>query len=241
MKTFKGDFDKFVTMIKNDEHFALSRWGDGELTILEDKPIDLLWKGDGEFKYDPNDPVRQKMREILMNSYTYKSKNYFIGVACQCCVGKDKFDYMRKLSSQPEENLTWANIFVNSNYQYFLSEFLPALKDKKIILIANKNGNIKNLPFKLEQYIPIGTDAWINNYPISQHIQQEIGEFNGSDYVYLIAAGPFANILTYELWKYDKNNTYIDIGSTLDKILGLKVTRGYLQGAETLKKTCIWE
>ena len=47
--------------------------------------------------------------------------------------------------------------------------------------------------------------------------------------------------MCYELW-YDmnKNNTYIDIGSTLDVIMGMKPTRGYLKGANTLKKECIW-
>lgn len=242
MKTFKGDFDKFVNMIKNGEHFALSRWGDGELTILENLPIDLLAKGDGEFKYDPNDPKRQVAREVLMKSYTHQAKNYYIGVACQCCVGKEKFEYMKKLSGQQEENLTWANIFVNSNYKYFLSEFLPALKDKKVILVANEKAraNVKNLPFAVEQFYGVGRDAWISNYPLIQYLQMQRGEFNIMDRVYLIAAGPFANMVTYEMSKNDPYNTYIDIGSTLDKILGLTVTRGYLQGAPTLNKTCIW-
>ncbi len=245
MKTFKGDFDKFVNMVKTNEHFALSRWGDGELMILENKSLDLLHKGDGEFRHDPNDPKCQKAREVLMKSYTHKDKNYFIGVACTCCVGKDKFEYMKRLSGQPEENLTWANIFVNSNYQHFLSEFLPALNGKKVVLVANAKGivavrNHNALPFPVELYVSVSTDAWINNYDVSQHLQQQIGEFNMRDYVFLIAAGPFANILTYELWKYNKNNSYIDIGSTLDKMLGLTVTRGYLQGAATLNKTCIW-
>ena len=240
MKTFGGDFARFLKMIQNNENFALSRWGDGELTILEDKPIDLLWKGDGEFKFDPNDPKYQKMRDILMNSYTYKDKNYFIGVACQCCVGFDKFEYMKKLSGQSEENLTWANIFVNSNYKHFLSEFLPALKGKKIVLIANGKGNCKNLPFEIIRYIPVGADAWINDTKIYNDIRQEMDDLDIRDYIYLIAAGPFANILTYQLWTLNKNNTYIDIGSTLDKMLGLTVTRGYLKGADTLNKTCIW-
>lgn len=240
MKTFKGDFDMFVNKIKNDEHFALSRWGDGELMILENKSIDLRHKGDGEFMHDPKSSVHVMMRESLLNSYKYKHKDYYIGVACQCCVGKEKFEYMKKLSEQPEENLTWANIFVNSNYQYFLSELLPILKNKKVILIANKKSKPEGLPFKVEQFYPIGTDAWVNSGELIQKLMMDIGEFNMNNYVYIIAAGPLANVMTYELWKYNKNNTYIDIGSTLDKMLGLTVTRGYLQGAPTLNKTCIW-
>ncbi|NJO61959.1 MAG: DUF1792 domain-containing protein [Richelia sp. RM2_1_2] len=240
MKTFKGDFDLFLAKIKKDEHFALSRWGDGELKILENEPLDLRHKGDGEFRHDPSDPKCLKMRNILMESYKHQGDNYYIGVACQCCVGKEKFDYMRKLSGQPESNLTWANIFVNSNYKHFVDDLLPVLKDKQVILIANRNSKINGLPFKVERFYSVATDAWIDNYELSQHLQQEIGEFNIHDRVYLIAAGPFANILTYELWKYDRNNTYIDIGSTLDKYLGLKLTRLYLQGGATLNKNCIW-
>jgi len=243
MKTFKGDFDLFVNKIKNNEHFALSRWGDGELMILENKPIDLRHKGDGEFRHDPTSESSLKMRDVLIKSYTHKDKDYYIGVACQCCVGKEKFDYMRKLSDQSERNLTWANIFVNSNYKYFLNDLLPALDGKKVILIANEKGfsNKDNLPFKVDQYYCIGTDAWISNSDLTYKLMMDIGEFNMRDYVFLFAAGPYANILTYELWKYNRNNTYIDIGSTLDKLLGLTVTRLYLQGAETLNKTCIWE
>lgn len=239
-KTFKGDFDIFIDKIKDGEHFSLSRWGDGELMILENKSLDLRSKGDGEFRYDPNNSDCLKMRDVLLNSYKHRDKNYFIGVACKCCVGDDKFNYMKQLSGQPEENLTWANIFVNSNYKHFLTDFINALDGKKVILVANRNSKLNKLPFKIEKFYPVTTDAWITNYDLSQHLQQEIGEFNMKDYVYLFAAGPFANILTYELWKYNKDNTYIDIGSTLDKFLGLILTRGYLQGAPTLNKVCIW-
>lgn len=241
MKTFKHDFDFFINKLRKCEHFSLSRWGDGELMILENKAIDLRHKGDGEFRHDPNSSTSLRMRDVLMKSYTYKDNDYYIGVACQCCVGKEKFDYMRKLSGQSEANLTWANIFVNSNYKHFTTDFIKALEGKKIILIGNKNGKPEGLPFKVEKYYGVGTDAWISNYELSDHLQREIGELNMMNYVFLFAAGPFANILTYELWKFNRNNTYIDIGSTLDKYLDLKLTRGYLTGAATLMKTCIWD
>jgi len=240
MKTFKGDFDFFVNLIKTDVSFSLSRWGDGELKILENKPLDLRSKGDGEFRHDPNDPQCLKMREILMKSYKHHDSDYYIGVACRCCVGYEKFNYMKTLSGQPESNLTWANIFVNSNYKHFLTDFISALQGKKVILVANKNSKLDNLPFKIEKFYPVSTDAWITNYELSQQLQMEIGEFNVKNHIYLFAAGPFANILTYELWNYSKENTYIDIGSTLDKILGLIITRMYLQGADTLNKVCVW-
>ena len=47
-------------------------------------------------------------------------------------------------------------------------------------------------------------------------------------------------MLAAEMWKHNKNNTYIDIGSTLNPWL-TENNRGYLKGASTLNKTCIWE
>ena len=46
--------------------------------------------------------------------------------------------------------------------------------------------------------------------------------------------------MTYQLYFSNKNNTYIDIGSTLDTQMGMKPTRGYQLGAPTLNKICVW-
>ena len=68
----------------------------------------------------------------------------------------------------------------------------------------------------------------------------EITDEGLEDVVFLISAGPFANILVQQLNEHNKNNTYIDLGSVLDKHLSLPATRKYLNGGPTLNKTCIW-
>jgi hypothetical protein len=47
------------------------------------------------------------------------------------------------------------------------------------------------------------------------------------------------NMLAAKMWKYNKNNIYLDIGSTLNPWL-VGNNRGYLRGAGTINKTCIW-
>ena len=44
--------------------------------------------------------------------------------------------------------------------------------------------------------------------------------------------------MIYELYKKYDENTYIDIGTTLNIELGMKGIRGYLTGRN--KKICIW-
>lgn len=240
MKTFYGDFKKFLYKVINSEPFSLSRWGDGELSILEDKKIDLREKGNGEFLYDGSIEKYRKIRENLMQSYTYKDDNYYIGIACPCCVGQEKYEYMKYLSTQAEKNLTWANIFVNSNYPRFIDEFIPEFNNHEMNIVINKNSDITNLPFPCKNIWYVGTDAYVENYPLIKKISDYITINSINNEIFLFAAGPFANILTHKLWLVSNKNIYIDIGSVLDNFLHLKLTRGYLLGAKTLNKTCIW-
>ncbi len=241
MKTFDGDFNKFLNKIKSGEHFSLSRWGDGELMILEGKSIDIRSKGNGEFRFDPNITDYIGVRNKLLLSYVNKDDNYYIGIACPCCVGQEKYQYMKSKSLQDEEHLTWANIFVNANYIRTINELIPELSNHNINLVINKNSKLNNLPFIPKNVWHVGTDAWHDDYYLVDKIIKNIKTNNIQNELFLFAAGPLANILTYELWEYgSKNNTYIDIGSILDPYLQLKLTRGYHLGAPTLNKVCIW-
>ena len=239
-RDFHKELDFFLDKIKNKEHFTLSRWGDGELMILEGKSIDLRNVKNGEFRYDPKIKEYEHVKRMLDVSYCNKADNYYIGIACPCCVGNEKYQYMKKLSGQDEENLTWANIFVNSNYDRFIKNYVEEFKKQKIVMVVNKQADTSKLPFDVEETYYVGTDAWYKDYDLIQKIQMDIGEFNIWDRIYLIAAGPLANIMTYELNYYNKNNTYIDIGSVFDVQMGMKPTRGYHMGAPTLKKKCVW-
>lgn len=241
MKTFEGDFNIFLNKIKNNEHFSLSRWGDGELKIIEGNPIDIRDKGNGEFRYDPTLSEYTEVRKKMIESYSFNDNNYYIGIACPCCVGVEKNEYMKKMSHQTEDKLTWANIFVNSNYKKTLNEFIPELKNHSVTLVINKNSNIDKLPFKPNNVYYIGIDAWLEDYYIIQKLIDLVKENNIENELFLFAAGPLANMLTYSLWKYgSKKNTYIDIGSILDPYLDLKITRGYQLGRPTINKTCTW-
>jgi hypothetical protein len=239
MKEFKLDFKKFLDKIKNKENFAITRFGDGELSIIEGNSLNLLNKGAGEFAYDATNDKYSKSRELLEESFNYQDESYFVGVACRCCVGNEKFKHMVNLSEQNESNLTWANIFVNGNFNKFRSEFIPELKNRKLILVCHEDSNTDNLPFDVEMVYKVKADAWLHNLPLIDVLKNEIN--NGLvDYVFLITAGPFANILVQQLHKHNNKNTYLDIGSVLDGYLGLPLTRGYLNGAPTLRKVCIW-
>lgn len=240
-RTFNGDIKIILEALKNKENFGFSKSADGEMRIMQDDNINLLNKANGEFKYDKNDKTDIKYREKLIEAYQYKAPNYFISVGCPCCVGPNHYNWMKEFSGQDEKHITWANIFVNGNYRFYLDNFIPEYSNHKIIFVCNHKAKIDNL-FKdnLVKDFRVGTNAWKNDYNLIEEIKKYIDDNHIENHLFLFAAGPFGNILIYELFKHNSNNTYLDVGSTLDPIIGLGGTRGYHVGAPTLNKICIW-
>lgn len=239
MKTFEGDFYYFLDKIVSGEHYSLSRWGDGEAIILQNKFIDLRNKKNGEFRHDPNLDEYKESRKRLELSYTAQDDGYYIGIVCPCCRGQKQYQQMKRKSQQDEEHLTWANLFVNANYRRFINEFVPEMRNHDVVMVVNNKADTSKLPFGVEKTYKVGTDAWNKDYRVIDRIREDY--YSSRDKVFLFAAGPLANILTHELWFYmNKNNTYIDIGSTLDVLMGMKPTRGYQTGKSASNKVCVW-
>ena len=240
MKDFKEDFFKFKNKIDNNINFSLVRFGDGELMLIEKENLNLMKKGVGEFKYDNSEIIYEKSRQLLEYSLKFKSDEYYVGIGCRCCIGDDKFNYIKSLSKQNEENLTWANIFVNSNYNLFKTKFIKSLNNRKVYLVCHEKSDTSNIPFSLEKTYKIKSNGWVENLDIIDIIKNDISDNNIKDSIFLFCAGPLSNILVYKLHMFNKKNTYIDLGSVLDGYLKLPCTRQYLLGGSTLKKTCIW-
>ncbi len=242
MKNFKTDFAKFQEMIKNHQSFAISRCNDGEMMIMFNEFIDLRKKLNGEFIYDPNQEQHMFFREKLIESAQFKADNYYVGIACRCCVGDEKHEKLKAFTGQDEEHLTWGNIFVNSNYPLYVQRILPLFNDYNIVMVINNKAITYDLPFrdKIVKTFTIGTNAWMENYNLVDEMKKYIEENKIENHLFLMCAGPFSNILILECFKSSPNNTYLDTGSTLDSMMSLGATRGYLWGADTLNKVCIW-
>lgn len=236
-KKFDSDLRKVINKLKKREPFAFSKYADGELHIFVNKEIN-----NGEFWFDPKTNAEDRKR--LINSFQYKDDNYFVGVCCSCCGSWGiSHKWMVKQSGQNEENLTWANLFVNSNYQIYLNEMIPIYSEYEVVLVSNSASNLENLPFNIKKHFKIGKNAWVNDLNLLDEIKEYIDNNCSNHTLFLFCAGPYGNILTHQLFDHNKNNTYIDIGSTLNPfLLGEygKNTRDYLKGGRDLYKTCIW-
>lgn len=230
MKEFHTEIYKLYERLKSRKHFAFSKYADGEWAAMTGRLLN-----NGEF-FTQNDEKTKGSIKLLVESFQYKDENYYVGISCPCCQGMAHYE-MKKNSLQEETNLTFANIFVNSNYEFYREKFIPEYKNWKVNLVANECSNISNLPFEVSKFYPIKKNAWVEDL----HVIEEIKNMNTENELYLFCAGPFGNILAHQLWKHNKKNTYLDIGSTLNPFLeteGFK--RGYLYGSEDVNKVCVW-
>lgn len=253
MKTFESHLELFKEKLLNKEPFSFSRFSDGELMILknlETRIGDNFYQiGEKIFFSSPYPSEDHKhwvpgehenIREKLMDAFKYKEKNYYVGLSCRCCVGQENFDLQVDWRGGDDEFLTWSNLFVNSNYPKFMDRILPLFSNYKVVYIVNENADLTNLPFTVEKDFRVGYNCIINDYSLIDTIKEWISNNNIEGYLFLFSASSLSNLMIHELYKFNNKNTYLDIGTTLNKIMKMKGTRDYLENGPSLKQTCIW-
>lgn len=240
MKNFTNDFYKFTDMIRRGENFALSRFSDGEMYILQGTELKLaeglVQIGDvhnhGNFykqidakHFDPK--IHEGTRNHLIRALQHKQHNYFKGISCPCCVGKENFDWQVNLHGGDDDSLTWANIWVNGNYHPFIKITLPLFFNRKCVFVGHKDADISMFQFFVKDF-RVGYNAMVNDIPKIDEIKEWIKTNNIENHLFLFSASTFSNLAIYELYKEFPNNTYIDIGTTLSPMTSNVYERDYL-------------
>jgi hypothetical protein len=237
-KSFRGDLVEMRERLKERKPFAFSRFGEGELRILTGE-----LRRYPEFCFNPSDPAYVFLRERLLDSFRYRNESYYVGISCPRCVGEERFFWAKRTSGQTESQLTWATLFVNSNYQFFKDEVVPLFSGYTVFLVCHKSAKLEGLTFRVAGDYRVEKNAWRTDYNLSHRLAEFTARKQITGALLLLCAGPFANILAHQLHAREPKNTYIDVGSALDPYMfgeeGL--TRRYLKGeSKFLMRTCTW-
>jgi hypothetical protein len=261
-KDIEEDFYKILNKLKNHEHFAFTRYSDGELFILQNKELILDTKfikigdkninGKGYSKEDHKhfDPKEHSFyKNKLVESFQFEKENYYKGISCKCCVKKEDYEWQFEnengLKNTKFQNLTWANLLINKNYERFITDMYPVLTEYKVVFVCNEKADLSSLPFVIKEF-KVGYNAMINDYPQIEDIKKWISENNVKDYLFLFAASSFSELAIKELFEFNDQNTYMDIGTALNMFMNMKNDRGYLgeywcgNFGNDLKRKCIW-
>jgi hypothetical protein len=263
VKDFNGAFNHTIAMLKNKENFAFTRFSDGELFIMQNKTVVLAdnhyitGKIRGPNRYTKEEhkefypEKHQKYRQKLLECYKHNQDRYYKGICTSTDghVGRENFEWMVDAHGGDHPNLTYANLLINANYKRFVEEMVPLFVDRDIIYVVNSMANVSNLPFEVKKTFEIGSNCMINDYHVSEDIKNYIQENNITDHIVLCSAASLSNFIIHDCYKDNNNNTFLDIGSCLNPLLGLegwKYTRGYLtaywmnSGSPFAKQVDVW-
>ena len=107
-----------------------------------------------------------------------------------------------------------------------MKSMLPEIAQKQVVLVCNENASLDNFPLNVVKDFRIGTNCLVNNYSLIEEMKEYIKANDIKDHTFLFSAASLSNLLIYDLYKEFDNNQYIDIGSALSPLLGLKGGRG---------------
>lgn len=257
-KSFAGDLERLLDAVRNHRPFALSRFGDGEWMIVRNLALDYTQKGNGEFRFDPEDDVDQSARRALIDAFHYSAQGYFVGIGCPCCWGREKLAALRQVCRQPDSRLTWANLWGNANYPRVRKELIPLFQTyREVIFVGHRTADPWRLPFPVRRAFPVGTNAWTEDFALVDQLVDMVSRRTAGGSMFLFCAGPLSNILAARCHAANPENTYLDAGSILDPWLFARrrlrwldrfpwlvrspgITRGYLKWGRKRRQVCNW-
>ena len=260
-KTMSEDLTVINGLLSSGENFAFSRFSDGEVLLLAKVEI-VMGKDNNRIHnsvfpannspddckhYIPSEHefYRKKLKEAMQ----YNADNYYKGLSCQCCIvpmwGRPFYDFQFNIMGDVNKgNLTWSNLLINSNYSRFMKETLPIFKGRRVAMVVNELADLSELPFSVEKEFRIGSNCMVNNYDAIEEIQSYILEEKAKDMVFLCAASSLSNLIIHQCYSGHPDNTYIDIGSTLNPLMpGIESRRDYMKQLDDPSiqvKECIW-
>lgn len=240
---YKSDFFKLLNKLKDKENFAYVRYSDGEAIVMQNKKLvlaqDHVEIGDATLGFGYSDQDHKEfipekhgfVRDKLLASYKYKAANYFVGSICESCdcASKEYALWMQEQYGALDQNYTSTNLLVNGNYADFITHFVPQLKNRKNVMICNENATFDKVPFEVTKDFRVGKNCIVSDHHLFDEIRNYINDNQIKDHVFLFSASSLSEILIHQLYEYNNQNTYIDIGTTLNPYLGLEIAREYLK------------
>lgn len=227
MKDFNKDFEFFTDLIRSDKNFAYARYADGEVALMQGMPVGVrsqAYQVDGW--YAP-EGMTKAGRELL-DSLNHEEDNYYYAISATSDSAKDSDFLQSRIKRQ--ENITFANLWINANYQK-MKAFYHGL-NKRVYLICNHRAKKESFPFAVEEIFPFPEDCitywelpgYGDSYidQLQEYVRQIVNK------TFFISCGPISEIIIDKLYRLNPNNQYVDVGSSIDEFVHGYSTRPYM-------------
>lgn len=241
--------DNFITKLNKKEAFSFVRFSDGETEILRNRYLEInagrtVFRG-SEFKnnfpkfdskkFDPS--IHQNIREDLLNSALYSNLNFFKGIPTSHNKAfKDK-ELMLRLNGGYNLNMTFADLFLNSNYNRYKEEVVPLFKSyTNLCVIANFRAKPTDI-LSSAKHIKVADNFFLDYDNVLNDVLDKALKVEKGTLI-LSSASSLSNIIGHKLFLERPDITFLDIGTSLNYLLSMdSMIRSYhKQNRSFLKK-----
>lgn len=227
MDKFTLDFENFWGMIENNTNFTFARYADGEVMLMKGEPVGKITQAFTIDNWDaPN--ILTKAGQQLLETLNHTQDNYYYAISGVNDNIND-YNFLRNNIKHRESNITFVNLWINANYRKSFKKYASLKRD--VILICNEKAKKENFPFNVIDINPFPDDCinfWEENS--EKYISNLIEKYkNVNNQLFFISCGPISEIIIHNLYQNNPNNTYIDVGSSIDEFVHGKLTRPYME------------
>ena len=252
------EIERLYFNISTHKNFAFNRFSDGEYYILNNNYLEISEckvqvgaenVNNAYAKFDHklfNPKIHSSSRERLIHAFTHNQEGYYKGLMCKCCTSRvnylNQYKLLEKLGGNCTDHLVSANLLVNGNFEYFRTRLLPVILERKLVIVCHKTAKLDNV--KIVKDFRLSENSFINELHIIDKIANWMSTNSVKNHVFLFSGSSWAKVAIYELYKKYPNNTYIDIGTTMNYDFGMPTNRGYLNeyyavgGYKDLNRLC---
>jgi hypothetical protein len=232
MKDFNNDFDYFTNLINSNTNFAYTRYADGEVALMKGQQIDTNSQASSVDNWT-SPPILTKVGKQLLETLSHTENNYYYAISSDTDFKEDSLFLKSKIKTN---NITFANLWINANYQK-MKAFYNSLQ-KEVYLICNEKAKKESFPFGVIEIFPFPNNciSYWEQYE-DDYISQLLNYIKYvSNKTFLISAGPVSEILIHKMYECNPNNQYIDVGSSIDEFVHNRITRPYMDSNSLYSK-----
>lgn len=240
LPTGDGDLDRFERLVRERTPFTFVRFSDGEIEILRNRKL-VIAGGVTEFRgkrfsnqfpafdqkrFDPR--CGQGVRRDLLASAIFCDGAYFKGIPTRHNNALGDREFMLRLNGSFTPQMTFSDLFLNSNFLRARSNFFPFLASSFADLLV-----VGNWRCKLKSYLEQGRLVQIPDDFFSSYLQtldSVLAALQDAPQSALIlsSASSLSNVLGHRLRLSRPDLTFLDIGTVLNDLMGLPLgTRAY--------------
>lgn len=240
MPTGDGDLDRFERLVRERSPFSYVRFSDGEIEILRNRKL-VIAGGVTEFRgkrffnqfpefdqkrFDPR--CGQDVRGDLLASAIFRETGYFKGIPTRHNNAIGDREFMLRLNGGFTPQMTFSDLFLNSNFQRARASFFPFLVASFQSLLVVGNWRCELNGYLTKGHLVQIPDDFFSAYQKTLYSVQAVLQNAPKSALILSSASSLSNVLGYRLRISRPDLTFLDIGTVLNDLMGLPLaTRGY--------------